>query len=154
MFFSKEGLAIKKEKLKNLKKDLTDLGIYKGQTAINSGDAWHDNTDFEQTEVEERRLQRECDDLALLIREAIILEPENHNNYVTLNSVVVLEIIFEGSAKEEIKLTVCDMNPEMKSNIVTISSPLGKCIFKQKVGFEGTYKVNTKEIKFKIISIT
>ena len=80
------NVAIEKlNKVIELKKQkLRELGQYKASAAENEGDAWHDNFAFEQTEIQERALIREINDLQKQIDCAEIIEIEKNEDVVNI----------------------------------------------------------------------
>jgi hypothetical protein len=69
----------KEEKLRKLRK-------YKGSAAENEGDSWHDNFAFEQTEIEERGLMKEINDLKTTYNNASIIDVSKINTFPTINN--------------------------------------------------------------------
>lgn len=154
MLLSKEGLAAKEKQLAKLRDELKQLGVFKGQTAIHSGDEWHDNNDFEQTEIEERRLQYLISQLEEEIAHATIIEGvESSQNAVAFNSMVKLKLIFDGDDDvEEMECKFSDVS-SVGESVVTLHSPLGQAIFGKQVGDTGFYHSPAGKIFFEILSI-
>ena len=112
MLLSQEGLNAKKKQLDNLREQLIELQQYKGQVAINSGDAWHDNNDFEQTEIEERRLLTSIRMLEEEIESAELVNEEIHQDYVALNSSVKLQLTFDDGEQEILDFVLIDVSTD------------------------------------------
>lgn len=148
------NVAIEKlNKVIELKKQkLRELGQYKASAAENEGDAWHDNFAFEQTEIQERALIREINDLQKQIDCAEIIEIEKNEDVVNIGSNVTVIIQFLEEDFEEYSFTL-DSIGDSEKNIVSINSPLGECVFGKSLGFEGNYKVNENIVHVKITSI-
>lgn len=152
MKVSKEGLLAMEDRLSELKRKLNEIGQHKGKVAIHSGDAWHDNNDFDQTEIEERRLSRQIYDLEEEIKNATIIEVTNAPGVVSLNSIVTLRLIFSEDDKEEVTYKLTDVDSSSLDSI-TLHSPLGKEIFGKKVGETGYYNAPMGKVKFQILSV-
>ena len=74
---TQEGLEKLTRELESKKEELLELGRYKSQAAANEGDAWHDNFAFEQTEIKERGLIRQINELQERINTAEIIQDED-----------------------------------------------------------------------------
>ena len=154
MLLSQKGFDEKNRQLEDLRKQLIELQKYKGQVAIHSGDAWHDNNDFEQTEIEERRLIAFIRSLEQEIEDCELISDENEIGSVGLDSTVKLELFFEEDDTEIITVVLKDVSSKTSQTVATLNSPMGKAIFQKKVGEEGFYSSPGGKIKFKILDIS
>ena len=153
MLLSKEGLQAKKSELENLRGKLYELGKYKGEVSIHSGDAWHDNNDFEQTEIEERRLHFQIATLEKEIKSATIVDnPASTDDTVDFNSTVKIKLTFDDGEIEIIESKFLDVSSN-PGEVITIQSPLGKAIFHKKIGDKGNYTSPGGKVLFEILSI-
>ena len=138
-------------------KELKELGRYKASAYEDEGDGFHDNFAFEQAEIKERGLLREIADLQAKLDEVEIIdlkkEAEKSNGKVVIGSKVTVEFEFDGE-KEYESYTITGGFGNMAKNIVSVESPLGKCIINKPVGFEGSYKVKENCIGIKIVKIS
>ncbi len=138
------------------RKELKELGKYKGSAYENEGDGFHDNFAFEQAEIKERGLLREIADLQSKLDEAEIIdikeEANNADGKVAIGSKVTVKLKFDGVEEEE-TYTITGGYGNMLKNIVSIESPLGKCLIDKTVGFEGSYTVNENVTEVKIVEI-
>ena len=139
------------------RKELKELGKYKGSAYEEEGDGFHDNFAFEQAEIKERGLLREIADLKSKFDEAEIIdikeETNNADGKVAIGSKVTVKLKFDGVEEEE-TYTITGGYGNMLKNIVSIESPLGKCLIDKTVGFEGSYKVNGNVTVVKIVEIS
>ncbi len=137
----------KEEKLRKLRK-------YKGSAAENEGDSWHDNFAFEQTEIEERGLMKEINDLKTTYNNASIIDVSKiKNETVGIGNKVVVELEYDKDDKETYSFYLTGGIGDTTKSIISINAPLGKAVFEHQIGFEGTYSVNNRIIKFKILKI-
>ena len=138
------------------RKELKELGKYKGLAYENEGDGFHDNFAFEQAEIKERGLLREIADLQSKLDEAEIIdikeEANNADGKVAIGSKVTVKLKFDGVEEEE-TYTITGGYGNMLKNIDSIESPLGKCLMDKTVGFEGSYTVNGNVTEVKIVEI-
>lgn len=154
---TQEGLEKLTRELESKKEELRELGKYKSQAAANEGDAWHDNFAFEQTEIKERGLIWQINDLQKKIRTAELIQTERDSSdaKVAIGSKVVISL--KHSILETGKVSTFYLTGDFgnrKSNQVSINSPLGEFIIGKEVGFEGKYRVNGNEIFIKILSVS
>ena len=140
------------------RKELKELGKYKGSAYEQEGDGFHDNFAFEQAEIKERGLLREIADLQLKLDEAEIIdideEANNANGKVAIGSKVTVKLEFDGEEEEEETYTITGGYGNMLKKIVSIQSPLGQCLINKTVGFEGSYTVNGNVTVVKIVEIS
>ena len=139
------------------RRELKELRRYKGSAYENEGDGFHDNFAFEQAEIKERGLLREIVDLQSKLDEAKIIdiadEVNNANGKVKIGSKVTVKFKFDGEEEEE-TYTITGGYGNIFKNIVSIESPLGKCLMDKAVGFEGSYTVNGNVTVVKIVDIS
>ena len=142
--------------MENKKEELRELGKYKSQAAANEGDTWHDNFAFEQTEIRERGLIRQINELQEHINTAEIIQGEKvkSSDIVGVGSHVTVSLKFSQEEVEELSFFLTGSFGDASSEYVSINSPIGECIIGKKVGFEGRYTVNGHEINVKILAIS
>lgn len=151
---SKAGLETMQKQLESLREELGKLRVFKGSIAIHSGDAWHDNNDFEQCEIDERRLQRQISDLEADIENAIIIDDTATNsNVVNYGAHVTVQLIFGDDDFEEDTILFSDSDEPSNFMKVSANSPLGNAIFNKEVGYTGSYNVDNNIFKVKILKI-
>ena len=109
---SQDGLASMERKLKSLEEELSKNRIYKNQIAADNGNVWHDNNDFEQCEIEERRLMKEISDIKEKIIKAEIITSKSSSNIVDFGNIVKLRITDEYDSEE---LTILFSDSDEKS---------------------------------------
>lgn len=152
---TQEGLDKLKEELEKKKEQLRKLGVYKASAAANEGDTWHDNFAFEQTEIQERALIHQINDLQRDIDNAEIISVEGKKTAgkVSVGSKVTVSLKYPFEDEEE--LTFCLTGDFGSANIddVSVNSPIGECILGKEVGFEGQYTVNGNDILVKILRV-
>ena len=82
LLVSKAGLEVKQKHLADLQKELGKIQELKGGSNIHRGEAWHDNSDFEQAEIDERRLLGKINDLKDEISTAEVINDEEQNTNI------------------------------------------------------------------------
>ena len=150
---SKEGRKSMERKLETLEKELQNVRFYKNRTAVAIGNVWHDNNDFEQCEIDERRLSREIADIKEKLSKAKVIDEKDINSKI-VNYGAVVEVSMKSDKVDNV-LTVLLSDSEENSEYIKISanSPLGKTIFEKEVGFEGIYTVGDQKFTVKILKI-
>ena len=153
---TKEGLKKLTRELESKKEELLELGRYKSQAAANEGDAWHDKFGFEQTEIKERGLIRQINDLQERINTAEIIQDEivKSSDIVGVGSHVTVSLKFSYEEEEELSFFLTGNFGDASSEYVSINSPIGECIVGKRAGYEGKYIVNGNEIFVKIKSVS
>ena len=152
---SKTGLESMKKQLENLRNELSDLRIFKGSVAIHSGDAWHDNNDFEQCEIEERRLEQQIINPETSINTAIIMDDTiSDTNVVNYGARVTIKLTCNNEDFPVDTIRFSDSNIDFSDlTCVSANSPLGKVIYQEQVGFIGHYNVGSNIFKVEILNI-
>lgn len=154
LLISREGLNAKQKQLADLQQRLIESQNFKGSIAIHSGDAWHDNNDFEQCEIEERRLLHQIRILEEEIFSATVVE-EVSGNRTTVNygAKVSLKLVQNGRELPTYTVLFSDSDEPAEFRKVSANSPLGAAIYKKREGDTGNYKVNSNEFTVTILKI-
>lgn len=138
------------EKLKMKSLVIASSGIQSYKDAV--GDGWHDNFDFEESIRESRTIANKIDKMLLEQPKIKIIEKEQLNeNIVNIGDTIKLEIIYN---KDDIETEIIKLTGKYIPNSdmeISLNSPLGKAIFKKKIGSVNKYKVNNDVIEVKII---
>lgn len=144
--YSAEGVKALERELDSLKVELRELQIYKNKIATENGDVWHDNNDFEQAEIEERRLQKSIADLEEKLQKVEVIVVDTSSDTVSYGALVTVKIKGEDDDPDDDVMTLWFSDSGQKAGYVKINvnSPLGKLIFGKSVGFIGNYTVDNK----------
>ena len=139
--------------LNQLEKKLNDNGSNSTEACVSAvGDGWHDNFSFEALMEDGRKLNYQLNQMNKDKNNLKIIKDKYINDVVNINDIVKIKFIFSDNEYEEdiIKLTG---NYLPVNNEITLNSPLGKTIYKQKIGSKLEYKVNDSIIKIEIKKI-
>lgn len=118
------------------------------------GDGWHDNPLYEEAMRRNRMID---EDIKKMLNEEKYLKVINDvydENLVNINDIVKVEFIYSEDDKEEeiIKLTGKYIpNIDQKVQEITLNSPIGKAIYRKKIGDNCFYMVDDRKIKIRII---
>ena len=154
LIISKAGLKAKEKELELLKKKLSELRVFKGSIAIHSGDAWHDNNDFEQCEIDERGLLKRISVLSAEIDSATIVDEDlSNSNIVTYGAKVTIQLSRNGKDMPKNTILFSDSDETSEFMKVSANSPLGNTIYQKEEGYIGNYTVDTNVFTVKILKI-
>ena len=153
LLVSKAGLEAKKKQLTDLQEELGKIQEFKGRIAIHSGDAWHDNNDFEQAEIDERRLLGRISEIHNEIASATIIDEEQNTNIVGFGSKVTVEIFCNGEEFVTDTYLFSDSDESTELTNISANSPIGSAIFKKEEGTTSSYTVNGNKFTVKILKI-
>lgn len=151
-----KGYEDYKSEIESKKKQLLELGKFKGEVAVECGDVWHDNHTFEQVEIQERALIRTINDMTENLKNAIIVDEEKiEKNSIDIDNIVTVLMNFVDSGDEAEEVTVKLVGTASPSNIneVTLNSPLGNAIYQKNIGDKASYEVNNSRIEVEILHI-
>lgn len=150
---SSKGLEDMKKRLESSQDELIALRKYKGAEAVDNGDVWHDNNDFEQCEIQERALQKDINDLEHQIATAIVVDTEKDYSIVDFGARVTVQLTYGVDDFETDTFLFSDSDESSALTKISANSPLGEEIYKKEVGYDGSYKVRSNTIKVKILKI-
>lgn len=150
---SRKGLEDMNRRLDALQEELIKLRKYKGKEAVENGDVWHDNHDFEQCEIQERALQKDINDLEHQIATAIVVDTEKDYSIVDFGARVTVQLTYGVDDFETDTFLFSDSDESSALTKISANSPLGEEIYKKEVGYDGSYKVRSNTIKVKILKI-
>lgn len=154
LIISKAGLKTKEKELEKLKQRLSELRVFKGSVAIHSGDAWHDNNDFEQCEIDERRLLKQISDLSAEITSATVIDSNASNsNVVSYGAKVLIKLSRNGKEMPKHTILFSDSDEPSEFRKVSANSPLGNAIYQKEEGYSTSYNVDSNVFNVKILKI-
>ena len=115
------------------------------------GDGWHDNFAFEALIEDERKLSYQINKMNQDKTKIEIIQDYYKENYVNINNIVSLKFIYDD--ENELEDLILTGNYIPNENEITLNSPLGKAIYKKKIGEIVEYVVSENNIKVEIINI-
>lgn len=142
------------DRLQEMSKKNSVLGSEVYQAAV--GDGWHDNFAFEESMRESRMIAKRIDDLLEKKEKLkIINDLDKKIELVNLGDTVDVEIKYSDDDIEREIITLTGNyipNTNNSLNEITLNSPIGKAIFKAKIGTSVSYYVEDNEIFITLIS--
>lgn len=152
IYMTKEGYEQHLENIKKAKEDLKKLRQSKSELAQQQGGYWEDNAALLDIDMHERIAMKIIADLEETKKRIIIINPENIENVVNVNSIVTMQISANGETENcRLKLVgsgISDYDAE-----VSINGPLGRAIISKGINEEVEYSVNDTTFKVKILNI-
>ena len=119
-----------------------------------NGDGAHDNAEFEYLLSKEKMLVGQINSLRKKLDSVEVIEIEKlKENQVNIGDTIYIRMTFDESDSEELEVTLSGGEGDGINNIVSINSPLGKALYKQKIGSRVSYIVNGLDISVDIINI-
>lgn len=151
----KEGYNQFFEKLENLKESSTSNANTLSKSFNDYvGDGWHDNPVYEEAMRKSRMIDDDIQKMLDQQKYLKVVEDDYNDNLVNINDIVEIEYIYSKDDKETeiIKLTGKYIpNTDLEIKEITLNSPIGKAMYKKKIGEECSYNVGNNDIKLKII---
>lgn len=152
ILLTKEGYEQFNKLLDSLEKKSNDNGINTTEACINAvGDGWHDNFAFETLVEDERKLSYQINKMNQDKSKIEIINDKYKQNYVNINNIVSLKFIYNDN--NELEDLILTGNYIPNENEITLNSPLGKAIYKKKIGDIVQYVVSDNTIKVEILNI-
>lgn len=111
-----------------------------------AGDGW-DSPEFEEIERQERMVMGELQHRYEELTRIVIVEKHNEDEIIDIGDTLVTDMIYSADDSEELIFTLVGTDGNMHSEIqeVSINSPLGKSVYKKKIGDTCTYSVNGRQ---------
>lgn len=149
--FTNVGFEELKKELELKQEELRQLGQYKNQAAENEGDAWHDNFAFEQTEIKERGLIYEINQLKHQIETAELIEtdPNEDESVIKVGSKIRVYMEYSDGDGEEDTFILTGGQGKIDENKVSVNSPIGKCVLGKKMDMKGIIELMKISLKLK-----
>lgn len=152
IFLTKDGYDQFTMILKVLEKKSSDNGINSTEACVSAvGDGWHDNFAFEALVEDERKISYQINKMNQDKTKIQIIEDNYKENHVNTNNIITLKFIY--TDEEEIEQLILTGKYLPNDNEITLNSPLGKAIYKKKIGDIVEYKVSDNNIKVEIMNI-
>jgi len=156
ILLDKDGYKKFLDELERLKEKNISLSSVASEAYSDAvGDGWHDNFAFEETMRESRKIACLIDNMINKHKNIKIIEEEVlDKDYINIGDIVKIEFIYEEDDREiEIVKLTGNYIPNTKSEIteITLNSPLGKRLYKSRVGDILEYNINNAVIKINVI---
>jgi transcription elongation factor GreA len=152
IYLDQEGYEEYLKKIEKLKYKLDEIGKDKSQSYTSAvGDGWHDNFDFEEATRQEMAVRLQIEKLREGLNNIVIVDNKKRKNSTNINDIVELDID-DGVEQVKVIYKLVAKHPDSDDEI-SINSPLGKSIYKKKIGSIVSYTVNNQKYMVKIVKI-
>ncbi|MBP3635178.1 MAG: GreA/GreB family elongation factor [Bacilli bacterium] len=152
---TEEGYKQFYEKFEDLKNSsLTNANTLSKAYNDYVGDGWHDNPAYEEAMRVNRMIDNNIKTMLEQSKKLKVINDTYDENLVNINDIVKIEFIYseDDIENEIIKLTGKFIpNEELDICEITLNSPIGKAIYKKKIGDICSYDVANKKMKIRII---
>lgn len=134
-----------------IQKNACDMSLYASDDAY--GDGWHDNFAYEEAMRKERMLFFELNQKLQGLNHIQILDQEVTNDFVCIGTYV--EILFDGEDDTEVYQITGSTSSDLEGEIplITITSPLGKAIYRKRIGEKFQYEIGNERLQGTILNI-
>ena len=156
LYLDNDGYQRLLEEIDLLKAKLAKNGKEKGEAYSGAvGDGWHDNFAFEESMRESRAIAKRIDDLLSKKQYLKIVDDnDKKENLVNIGDKVSINIKYSDDDIETEVITLTGNyipNTTNEINEISLNSPLGKALFKAKIGTSTSYFVGNSEIFITIL---
>lgn len=138
-----EDIKLKLKKVNAGRKSAFDAG---------AGDGW-DSPEFEEIERAENMLLGELKRNNEMLPRIVIIEKHNNEDVIDIGDTLQVNMEYAPNDSEPLTFRLVGMIGNVKDEIeeVSINSPLGKAVYKKKVGDNCSYEVNGMTINVNIL---
>lgn len=142
----------KLEKLRNL--SLSYANTLSKSYSDYVGDGWHDNPVYEEAMRKNRMIDEEINKMQNQEKRLKCVIDKKDPSYVNIDDILSIEFInvVDDKGIENIKLTGKFIpDTDLEINEITLNSPIGRAIYKKKIGETCSYQVGDNNVKIRII---
>lgn len=152
---SEEGYQQFYDKLNELKKksNLNGVSLSKSYNDY-VGDGWHDNPVYEEAMRKNRMIDKDIETMIIQSKKLKLINDAKKIGYVNIGDVLKVEFIYSLDNREEeiIKITGKYIpNTDLDIEEITLNSPIGRAIYKEKIGNTCFYEVGEKKFSIRIV---
>lgn len=118
------------------------------------GDGWHDNPIYEEAVRKNRMIDVEINKMLEQEKKLKLINDIQDSSCVNIDDIIRVEFIYLDGEKEieDIKLTGKFIpNTDLEIKEISLNSPIGKAIYKKKIGKTYSYQVGNNSISIRIV---
>lgn len=118
------------------------------------GDGWHDNPLYDDAMIKSRIHDYEVSKFLKQEKMLNVIDDVFDEKLVNIGDIVEVEFMYHDGKKEKEIIKVTGMySPNLNSEIleITLNSPIGKCLYKAKIGGTYSYNEGGKKLKIKVV---
>lgn len=148
IYLDKKGYENYLKEIEEIKLKLSNVNSgRKDAFEASAGDGW-DSPEFEEIERQERMIMGELQRKYEALKRIVVIEKHNEEDVIDIGDTLITEIVFSDEDSEELIFTLVGFDGNIKADIqeISINSPLGKSVYKKKIGDTCSYNVNGNNI--------
>lgn len=149
IYLDKEGYQKYLESIEILKSRLSEISKGRKEAfEASSGDGW-DSPEFEEIERQERVIEGELNRKYEELSRIVIIEKHNNEEIIDIGDVLVVDMVYSEDDCEEFTFKLVGSNGEFDAELpeISLNSPLGKAVYKKKIGENSFYEINNQKIE-------
>lgn len=152
IYLSKEGYNELLNKIDNLAQQIKKVNSGRNEAYAAGGEDGWDSPEFETIEMIDRALAGQLTMLKNELMKVEIIDKHNNNDVIDIDDIIVADISYSENSFEELtfKLVGGSVNRESDLDEVSLNSPMGKAIYKKKIGDTVSYIVEDTKMTIKI----
>lgn len=155
ILLDKNGEKEFNKRLEEARNKVDDIGRVLGESFRDYvGDGWHDNPAYEDAMRKSSMIDDEINRLLVQKKQIRVIEDKYNDKLTNIGDIIKIEFVYSDNDREtEIVRLTGNYIPNMDSDIkeITLNSPVGRAIYKKKIGGSCSYKVSEKEVIINII---
>lgn len=147
----KNGFEDLLKKIEELKKSLAVIRKEKGNAFQDDSNTWHDNFAYEFANYKELDMLDQIEDMLEVYSNAILIERGDDRSICDIGDNLIIRFYDEFGYEDEPYVLVAK-NLNIKEKEISINSPIGQAIYKQKYNSDIEFKSSTNnKVKIKIL---
>ena len=151
IFLDKKGFDEISNYITELRKSLNDIRKEKGHAYMEDSNTWHDNYAFEFANAREIDLLDQIENQLNTYNEAKLVERGNDRTVCDIDDQIFIRF-FDNFGFEDEQYTLVAKNLNIKSDEISLNSPLGMAIYKQKFDSDICFETDNKiQVKIKLM---
>ena len=160
MYLDQAGYQKIVEQIAELKLKLAEVMLQRGAVfKAGLGDAWHDNVEFDEVKMKERRIRAQLKEYEETLKKVVIVEEHNDANSIDVGDIVTINMIFGPDDIDELQFRLVGYVSEFNNDnsnltLVSINSPLGNAVYHRQIGEKNSYEVDGRTFNIEIVSKT
>ena len=149
IYLDQEGVNELQAEIEDIKRKIQENNAGRKQAFdAGAGDGW-DSPEYEEIQRQENLLFAQLKRQSDLLANAVIIEKEENSDLIDVGDIVDVNLVYGPNDEEEFTFRLVGSSGGKKDDYfdVSINSPLGKVVYKKKVGDLGSYTVDNNVIK-------
>ncbi len=152
----KKTIPMSNSTYERLQEELDQLLSKLSETMISQGEAgsasdWHDNAAYDEAVRASGVLQTQVERIREVLSAAEIIEPRQETAQVGIGNTI--EVLFDGEDDPETYTILGPEDSATRQDMISVVSPLGKSVLGKKAGETVSYRVGSRDISVKVLTV-